>query len=585
MSEHKIVDQLELIRHSASHVMAQAVLEKFPEGKLAIGPAIEDGFYYDFDLPRPLTPEDLEQIEERMREIVKGRYEFSHREISREEAQELFRDQPYKLELIEDLPEDEAISIYTHDTFTDLCRGPHVENTAQIKANALKLMSLAGAYWRGDEHRPMLQRIYGTAWNNKVELDAHLKRLAELEARDHRRLIKQLDLVSFSEEVGAGLALWHPKGGRIRVLIEDYWRKLHYEGGYEIVFTPHIGRANLWETSGHLDFYRDSMYAPMDIEGQEYFIKPMNCPFQIMIYKSQTRSYRDLPLRWAELGTVYRYERSGTLHGLMRVRGFTQDDAHIICTPEQIDDEILRVLDFSVNLLSGFGFDEFRFDLSVRDPDNLSKYAGADEMWRQAEASLAKALEARNLPYERMEGEAVFYGPKIDIHIKDALGRTWQCTTIQFDFNLPGRFDMTYVGEDGQEHRPYVVHRALLGAIERFFGILVEHCAGAFPVWLMPVQAMVIPIADRHNAYAERVLARLTEAGIRAEADLSTDRMNAKIRKAQMEKIPYMLVIGDREIEADQVNLRQRDGQQPGAMDVDDFIALVQRAVFERRAL
>jgi threonyl-tRNA synthetase len=585
MSEHHIIDKLEPIRHSASHVMAQAVLEKFPEGKLAIGPAIEDGFYYDFDLPRPLTPQDLEQIEARMKEIIKGKYEFAYREISREDALELFKDQPYKLELIADLPEDEAISVYTHDTFTDLCRGPHVENTAQIKANALKLMSVAGAYWRGDERRPMLQRIYGTVWNNKAELDAHLKRLAELEARDHRRLIKQLDLVSFHEEVGAGLALWHPKGGRIRVLIEDYWRKLHYEGGYDIVFTPHIGRANLWETSGHLDFYKDSMYSPMDIEGQEYYIKPMNCPFQIMIYKSQTRSYRDLPLRWAELGTVYRYERSGTLHGLMRVRGFTQDDAHIICTPEQIDDEILRVLDFSVNLLSGFGFDEFRFDLSVRDPENLSKYAGEDDMWQQAEASLAKALETRNLPYKRMEGEAVFYGPKIDIHIKDALGRTWQCTTIQFDFNLPGRFDMAYVGEDGQEHRPYVVHRALLGAIERFFGILVEHCAGAFPVWLMPVQAIVIPIADRHNAYAERVLARLTEAGIRAKADLSTDRMNAKIRNAQMDKIPYMLVIGDRELEADQVNLRQRDGQQPGAMNVDDFVALVQRAVAERRVL
>jgi threonyl-tRNA synthetase len=585
MSEHNIVDQLEPIRHSASHVMAQAVLEKFPEGKLAIGPAIEDGFYYDFDLPRPLTPEDLEQIEARMKEIIKGKYKFSHREISREGALELFKDQPYKLELIADLPADEAISIYTHDTFTDLCRGPHVENTAQIKANALKLMSVAGAYWRGDERRPMLQRIYGTVWNDKGELDAHLKRLAELEARDHRRLIKQLDLVSFSEEVGAGLALWHPKGGRIRVLIEDYWRKLHYEGGYEIVFTPHIGRANLWETSGHLDFYRDGMYAPMDIEGQEYFIKPMNCPFQIMIYKSQTRSYRDLPLRWAELGTVYRYERSGTLHGLIRVRGFTQDDAHIICTPEQIDDEILRVLDFSLNLLRGFGFEEFRFDLSVRDPAAPEKYAGSDKMWEQAEASLARALEARNLPYERMEGEAVFYGPKIDIYLRDVLGRMHQCTTIQFDFNLPGRFDMTYVAEDGHEHRPYVVHRALLGSLERFFALLVEHYAGAFPVWLMPVQAIVIPIADRHNAYGEQVLARLTEAGIRAEADLSTDRMNAKIRNAQMEKIPFMLVIGDREFEADQVNLRQRDGQQPGAMNVDDFIALVQRAVAERRAL
>jgi len=585
MSQHANNGQLERIRHSASHVMAQAVLEIFPEGKLAIGPAIPDGFYYDFDLPRPLTPEDLEQIEARMKEIIKGKHPFEYRELSRDEALSMFADQPYKLELIADLPEGEPISIYSHDTFVDLCRGPHVENTARIKANAVKLMSVAGAYWRGDEHNPMLQRIYGTAWKNKNELDAHLKRLAELEARDHRRLIKQLDLISFHEETGAGLALWHPKGGRMRVLIEDYWRKLHYEGGYEIVFTPHIGRAYLWETSGHLNFYRDSMYAPMDIEGQEYFLKPMNCPFHIMMYKSQTRSYRDLPLRWAELGTVYRYERSGTLHGLSRVRGFTQDDAHIICTPEQIDGEILRVLDFSLNLLRGFGFQEFRFDLSVRDPATPDKYAGSDEMWQQAEASLARALQARDLPFERMEGEAVFYGPKIDIHIKDAVGRTWQLTTIQFDFNLPGRFDMTFVGEDGQEHRPYVVHRALMGSIERFFGILVEHYAGAFPVWLMPVQAVVIPIADRHAEYAQQVLDQLQAAGIRAEADLSAERMNAKIRKAQMQKIPYMLVIGDREQEAGQVNLRLRDGNKPGALGVDDLIEQIQSADREHRVL
>jgi len=585
MSDQANNGQLERIRHSASHVMAQAVLEIFPEGKLAIGPAIEDGFYYDFDLPRNLTPEDLEQIEARMKEIIKGKHPFEYRELEREEALAMFKDQPYKLELIADLPDDEPISIYSHDTFIDLCRGPHVENTARIKANAVKLMSVAGAYWRGDEHRPMLQRIYGTAWNNKSELDAYLKKLKDLEARDHRRLIKELDLVSFHEETGAGLALWHPKGGRMRVVIEDYWRKLHYEGGYEIVFTPHIGRANLWETSGHLNFYRDSMYSPMDIEGQEYYLKPMNCPFHIMMYKSQTRSYRDLPLRWAELGTVYRYERSGTLHGLSRVRGFTQDDAHIICTPDQIDDEILRVLDFSINLLRGFGFEEFRFDLSVRDPATPDKYAGSNDMWQQAEASLARALNARNLPYKRMEGEAVFYGPKIDIHIKDAVGRTWQLTTIQFDFNLPGRFDMTFVGEDGQEHRPYMVHRALLGSIERFFGILVEHYAGAFPVWLMPVQAAVIPIADRHNAYAEQVLAQLHAAGIRAEADLSTDRMNNKIRQAQVQKIPYMLVIGDREQEAQEVNLRLRDGSQPGSLGVADLIVQIQDAVREHRVL
>jgi len=536
MSAENDNQQLVKIRHSASHVMAQAVLELFPGAKLAIGPPIEDGFYYDFDLPRPLTPDDLAQIETRIKEIIKGRHKFVRQELSRQQALELFKDQPYKLELIAEMPENEVISTYTHDTFTDLCRGPHVEHTGQIKANAVKLMSIAGAYWRGDEHNPMLQRIYGTAWRNKVELDAHLKRLREIEARDHRKLIRDLDLVSFHEEAGPGLAYWHPKGGRMRVIIEDYWRKLHYEGGYEIVFTPHIGRAHLWETSGHLDFYKDSMYAPMDIDGQEYYLKPMNCPFHIMIYKSQTRSYRDLPLRWAELGTVYRYERSGTLHGLLRVRGFTQDDAHIICTPEQIDDEILRVLDFSINLLQGFGFEEFRFDLSVRDPATPEKYAGDDKMWQQAEASLAKALDARNLPYHRMEGEAVFYGPKIDIHIKDALHRTWQCTTIQFDFNLPGRFDMTYVGGDGREHRPYVVHRALLGSLERFFGILTEHYAGAYPVWLMPVQAVVIPIADRHVDYAKQVL-------------------------------------------------RQRDGERPGAMSVDKFTSRVQAVVADRRLI
>jgi threonyl-tRNA synthetase len=585
MSEQAKDGELERIRHSASHVMAQAVLEMFPDGQIAIGPAIDDGFYYDFDLPRSLTPEDLAQIEARMKEIIRGKHPFVREELDRADALAMFKDQPYKMELIEDLPPDEPISIYTHDKFTDLCRGPHVENTARIKANAFKLMSVAGAYWRGDERRPMLQRIYGTAWRNRNELDVYLKRLAELEARDHRKLVKQLDLISFHEETGAGLALWHPKGGRMRVLIEDYWRKLHYEGGYEIIFTPHIGRATLWETSGHLNFYRDGMYAPMDIEGQEYYLKPMNCPFHIMIYKSQTRSYRDLPLRWAELGTVYRFERSGTLHGLMRVRGFTQDDAHIICTPKQIDSEIGRVLDFSLNLLRGFGFNEFRFDLSVRDPLTPEKYAGADEMWEEAEASLAKALTDRGLPFKRMEGEAVFYGPKIDIHIKDALGRTWQLTTIQFDFNLPGRFDMTFVAEDGQEHRPYVVHRALLGSIERFYGILVEHYAGAFPVWLMPVQAIVIPIADRHSPYAEEILAALQAAGIRAEADLSADRMNAKIRKAQMLKIPYMLVIGDREVEAEQVNLRLRDGQKPGAMGLDDIVALVKSAEQEHRVL
>jgi threonyl-tRNA synthetase len=585
------------IRHSAAHVMAQAVLEKYPEGKIAIGPAIETGFYYDFDLPESLTPEDLDEIEARMREIIEEGHDFEYRELDEEEARRLFEDQPYKQELIDDIlqgdvdehgepvEEQPALSIYRHAAFVDLCRGPHVENTRELDPNAIKLLSIAGAYWRGDERRPMLQRIYGTAWESKQQLQDFLAWREEIEKRDHRRLVKELDLLSFHEEGGPGLAYWHPKGGRMRVLIEDYWRDLHYKGGYEIVFTPHIGRARLWETSGHLDFYKEGMYAPMDIEEEEYYIKPMNCPFHIMMYKSDLRSYRELPMRWAELGTVYRYERSGTLHGLMRVRGFTQDDAHIFCTPEQVEEEILRVLDFSINLLSGFGFDEFKFELSVRNPSALEKYAGEDAMWEQAEQSLVKALEARELPYERMEGEAVFYGPKIDIKIKDALGRLWQLTTIQFDFNLPERFDITYVGEDGKEHRPYMIHRALLGSLERFFGVLVEHYGGAFPVWLAPVQIMLIPIADRHQEYARDVADRLRQAGLRAEVDVSGDRMQAKIRKAQMDKIPYMLIIGDREIDAGQVNLRLRNEEVPGAMAVEEFITLAQEAVQERREL
>ncbi|MDY6875411.1 MAG: threonine--tRNA ligase [Chloroflexota bacterium] len=585
------------LRHSASHVMAQAVLEKFPEGQVAIGPPIENGFYYDFDLPRPLTPEDLEEIEARMQEIIAEGHDFVYQEIDEEEARQVFADQPYKLELIdgilsagmdeygEPLEEAPKLSIYKDGPFIDLCRGPHVDNTQEINPDAIKLLSVAGAYWRGDERRPMLQRIYGTAWEAAHDLEEFLAWREEVEQRDHRRLIKELDLLSFHEEGGAGLAYWHPKGGQIRVLIEDYWRKRHYEGGYDIVFSPHIGRAQLWETSGHLDFYKDGMYAPMDIDGQEYYIKPMNCPFHILIYKSRMHSYRELPLRWAELGTVYRYERSGVLHGLLRVRGFTQDDAHIFCTPEQIEDEILRVLDFSLDLLRGFGFEEFKIELSVRDPREPEKYAGADAMWEQAEASLVKALDARALPYERMEGEAVFYGPKIDIKIKDALGRAWQCTTIQFDFNLPERFDMAYVGEDGKEHRPYMVHRALLGSLERFFGVLVEHYAGAFPVWLSPVQVVLIPIADRHVEYALSVARQLQAAGLRVEVDDSGERMQAKIRDAQTHKVPYMLIIGDREIKAGQVNLRMRDGNVPGAMPVDDFSALAQEAVAEKRLL
>lgn len=597
MSEHTQNDHLLRLRHSASHVMAQAVLEKFPEAKLAIGPAIETGFYYDFDLPRPLTPEDLAEIEARMREIIAEGYDFVYQEISEEEARRLFADQPYKLELIEGIlaggvdedgnPTEErpVLSIYRHGPFVDLCRGPHVSNTHEIHPDAIKLLSVAGAYWRGDERRPMLQRIYGTAWETPEDLQAYLAWREEVERRDHRRLIKELDLISFHEEGGAGLAYWHPQGGRIRQIIEDHWRARHREGGYEIVYTPHIGRAQLWERSGHLRFYKENMYAPIEIEGVQYYLKPMNCPFHILIYKSRTRSYRDLPLRWAELGTVYRFERSGVLHGLLRVRGFTQDDAHIFCTPEQIEDEILGVLDFSLSLLRDFGFTEYQIELSVRDPRTPEKYAGSHEMWEQAERSLVKALEGRNLSYKRMEGEAVFYGPKIDIKIKDALGRAWQCTTIQFDFNLPERFDLTFRDRDGQERRPYMVHRALLGSMERFFGVMVEHYGGAFPVWLAPVQAVVIPIADRHGDYAWEVARRLKAAGLRVEVNDSPERMQAKIRDAQLEKIPYILVVGDREMQNGEVNLRRRDGEVSGAMTVDAFTAMALDAVRERRLL
>ena len=577
MAEKK--NELDALRHSTSHVMAQAVLEMFPEARLGIGPPIEDGFYYDFDLPRSLTPEDLTAIETRMREIIQGAHPFVRREVSREEALKLFADQPYKLELIEEMGEDEVISTYTHDGFTDLCAGPHLEHTGQIPPDGFKLLSIAGAYWRGDERQPMLQRIYGTVWPSHEALEAYLQRQEEIEKRDHRRLGKELDLFSIHPELGAGLILWHPKGGLIRAIAEDFWHQEHLKWGYDLVYSPHIGRAWLWGTSGHLDFYRENMYSPLDIEGQEYYLKPMNCPFHIMIYKSRRRSYRELPLRWAELGTVYRYERSGVLHGLLRVRGFTQDDAHIFCRPDQIEDEILGCLDLTLHLLSSFGFREYEVALSVRDPEHKEKYIGDDAMWEEAEGSLLKALERRGLPYTRMEGEAVFYGPKIDIHIKDVLGRLWQLTTIQFDFNLPERFDMAFVGEDGREHRPYMVHRALLGSMERFFGILIEHYGGAFPVWLAPVQAVLIPIADRHNEYARQVQQRLQEAGLRVEVDDRSERMSAKIRDAQLQKIPYMLVVGDREVAEGTVAVRLRTEEDLGARSVEVFIALAQEAI------
>ena len=576
-------DGKDVLRHSASHLMAQAVKEIFPETKLAIGPAIEDGFYYDFDRGKAFTPEDLGRIEDRMREIAQRNLPLHREELSKEEARKLFEQagETYKMELIREL-DGEKISCYRQGSFVDLCRGPHVASTGRIKV--FKLLSLAGAYWRGDERNPMLQRIYGTAYETEEDLKAHLARLEEIARRDHRRLGKELDLFSIHDEVGGGLVHWHPKGARIRVVVEDYWRKKHFQGGYDILFTPHIGREWVWQTSGHLKFYKENMYSPMDIEGLDYYLKPVNCPFQIMIYRTKLHSYRDLPLRWAELGTVYRYERSGTLHGLLRVRGFTQDDAHIICTPEQMDSEILRVLDFSLNMLGDFGFKDIKIELSVRDPNNLQKYAGADVMWVKAEASLVEALKFRNLSYERMEGEAVFYGPKIDIKIKDSLGRTWQCTTIQFDFNMPENFNMIYIGEDGNEHRPYMVHRALLGSLERFFGILIEHYAGAFPLWLAPVQAMVLPITDGQFDYAQAALRDLQGQEFRAEVDLRHEKIGAKIRDAETQKVPYMLVLGKREMESGSLSVRRHGKGDLGSLLKEELYARMRREVDEKAA-
>jgi threonyl-tRNA synthetase len=582
--------ELYKIRHSAAHVMAEAVLERFPEAKLAIGPPIEDGFYYDFDLGRdeqgkPITfsPEDLEQIEATMKKLLKTNAKFEQSSMAVDAAKNYFADEPYKLELIDELaagkvdengnPISEPVSevgIYQHREFVDLCRGPHVGFTKQVRHNAVKLLRSSGAYWRGDENRPQLQRIYGTAWHNKEELGAYLQKLEEAKARDHRRLGKELDLFSTSEEVGAGLIMWHPKGAVVRSVAEDFWRQAHIDGGYDYVFSPHIGRASLWQTSGHLDFYKEGMYSPMDIDGEDYYAKPMNCPFHIHIFKSHTRSYRDLPHRYAELGTVYRYERSGVLHGLTRVRGFTQDDAHIFCRPDQVEEEISRALEFSLFVLRSFGLTDFNAFLSTQ-PD---KYVGEPEDWDKATEALRRAVESHNIPYEVDEGGGAFYGPKIDLKVNDALGREWQLSTIQFDFNLPARFGLEFIGEDGKAHQPYMVHRALLGSVERFFGVLIEHFAGAFPLWLAPVQVVLIPIADRHVDYAEQVEADLRAAGLRVEVDAGSERMNKKIRNAQLQKIPYMLVVGDREAEEGAVAVRTRDEEDRGAISLAEFKAL-----------
>ena len=571
-------EALETLRHTASHVMAQAVKRLFPAAKLGIGPAIEDGFYYDFDLPRSLTEDDLAKIAEEMKKIIAADLPIARREVTKKEARALLekRGESYKLELVDDLDGD-LVTLFEQGEFVDLCRGPHLRSTGAVKAEALKLVSVAGAYWRGDEKRLMLQRIYGTAFEKAKDLEEHLWRLEEAAKRDHRKLGKDLDLFSIHEEGGAGLVCWHPKGARLRRTIEEFWYAEHDLAGYEIVSTPHIGKGDLWAISGHLDFYRENMYSPMDIDGVDYYIKPMNCPYQILIYKTRVHSYRELPLRMAELGTVYRYERSGVLHGLLRVRGFTIDDAHIICRPDQIDAEIRRVYEFSMNMLSAFGFD--RFDIYLATRPREGKAVGEVERWEQATAALKSALDARGLPYAIDEGGGAFYGPKIDIKVRDSLGRPWQCSTIQFDFNLPDRFDMTYISEDGKQSRPYMVHRALLGSLERFIGCLIETYGGAFPVWLAPIQAAVVPIADRHVAYARDVAAKMKAAGIRATGDETSERMNAKIRNAQLQKIPYMLVIGDREQEGGAASLRLRTEEDLGAKPIDEIIALVRRMI------
>ncbi len=568
----------EIYRHSSSHIMAHAVKELFPAAKFAIGPATEEGFYYDFDIDRPLNPEDLTRIEEKMAGIIKSDRPFQRRVLSRKEAIEQFREagENYKVEVLNEIA-DEEVSLYEEGGFIDLCRGPHIPSTGVIRA--FKLLSIAGAYWRGDEKNKMLQRIYGTAFDNEKDLKAYLVLLEEIKKRDHRKLGRELDLFSVSDEIGAGLILWHPNGALIRKTIEDFWRNEHLRADYKILYTPHIAKLDLWKKSGHLDFYRENMYSPMEIEGIDYEIKPMNCPFHISIYKSSLRSYRDLPLRYAELGTVYRYERSGTLHGLLRVRGFTQDDAHIFCREDQIEDEILNILDFTLFILKTFGFDSYDVYLSTR-PEG---YVGALENWDRATNALKQAMEKKGLSYAIDPGAGVFYGPKIDIKVKDSLGRAWQCSTIQVDFNNPERFDVTFRGSDGKEHPPIMIHRALMGSLERFFGILIEHYAGAFPVWLAPVQATVLTIAERHADYASAVARELKAEGIRTEMDFDNEKIGHKIREATIRKIPYLVIIGDKEISETRLSVRKRSGENLGSVAKEDFVKIIKDDIMLRR--
>ncbi|MBI4935083.1 MAG: threonine--tRNA ligase [Actinobacteria bacterium] len=589
-------DGRHVLRHSTAHVMAQAVTQLFPGAKFSIGPAISDGFYYDFELPegRTFSETDLEAIEARMREIIKADQPFVRDELPAAEALVVFADQPYKREIIErvssgaadtddtgEIGGGETISVYRNTPeFVDLCRGPHVPSTSRL--GHFKLMKVAGAYWRGNEKGPMLQRIYGTAWATKAELEAHLHRLEEAEKRDHRKLAVELDLLSFPQELGGGLAVWHPKGGIVRKLMEDYSRHRHETGGYEFVFTPHLANANLFETSGHLAWYKDGMYPPMEMDNGTYYPKPMNCPMHCLIFRSRQRSYRELPLRLFELGTVYRYERAGTLHGLMRIRGFTQDDSHIYCTEDQLQDEIISLLDFVMSVLRAFGFHDFTANLSTKDPE---KYVGTDENWDRATEALRMSLEKYDLPYKIKEGDAAFYGPKIDIDVKDAIGRTWQLSTIQCDFNLPERFELEYVGADNARHRPIMLHRALFGSVERFFGVLVEHYAGAFPTWMAPVQARVLPVADAHQGYAEQVVTRLAAAGFRADLVGADDQLGKRIRTAKLEKLPYVLVVGDDDVAAGTLGVNPRGGDVERGVALEDFVGRMQAEIDQQLAV
>ena len=578
MANDKQHNELETLRHSCAHLMAQAVQELFPGTQVTIGPVIEDGFYYDFSRDKAFVPEDLEKIESRMKEIAAKDLKIVRTEIPREEAKKKFSDmgEKFKVEIIDSIDSDEPISIYSQGDFSDLCRGPHVDSTTQIKA--FKLLHTSAAYWRGDERNPVLQRIYGTAWNTEKELRVYLKRLEEAKKRDHRKLGKELDLYSVSDEIGPGLILWHPKGARIRHLMEDFWKKEHFKNGYEMVISPHAAKIDLWKTSGHTEFYKENMFSNMDIEGKEYVMKPMNCPFHIQIYKTKLRSYRDLPLRFAELGTVYRYERSGVLHGLLRVRGFTQDDAHLFCRPSQIEEEITKVLELIVYILQSFGFFEYKIYLSTR-PD---KYVGSEEGWENATQALENALNNKKLDFEVDPGEGVFYGPKIDIKIKDSIGRYWQVSTVQVDFNLPERFDISYIEEDGQRHQPIMLHRALMGSLERFFGCLIEHYAGAFPLWLAPVQVILLTITDKHADYANKLVQQFEGLDIRVEKDLRNEKIGFKIREAQIQKVPYMVVLGDKEVDSQTLAVRKRRSKETRTLDFEPFLEELKSGIDSR---